>query len=349
MPWSNNLTEYFRKNIEDFEESIKNNRLKNERVLVFFMNSSTTGTLFELTYEKDKNVRTTLKEYTNPAFTTANGIASILNDVKANASAIRYSMIIGCHGLGWIPVNTPSSRSASNKFHWDYTDGPQTRFFGGTKPEFQTDVTTLAEGISKAGMQMEYIMFDDCYMSCAEVAYDLKNVANYIIACPTEIMAYGFPYHIIGKYLVGNIDYAAICNGFYEFYKSYSTPCGTIGITKCSELNNLATIMKKINQEYTFDESLLSSIQILDGYSPTMFFDYGDYVKKLCTDATLLQEFNKQLERTVPYKKHTDYYYSSISGRQTLIKTYSGITISDPSINSQTVLKTETSWYKATH
>ena len=60
------------------------------------------------------------------------------------------------------------------------------------------------------------------------------------------------------------------------FYSNYVTPCGTIGVTDCSELDNLAAIMKEINQRYTFNEELTGELQRLDGYTPTIFFDYGD-------------------------------------------------------------------------
>lgn len=46
---------------------------------------------------------------------------------------------------------------------------------------------------------MEYILFDDCYMSSLEVAYDLRHVTRHLIACPTEIMVYGMPYSHIGE------------------------------------------------------------------------------------------------------------------------------------------------------
>lgn len=106
--------------------------------------------------------------------------------------------------------------------------------------------------------------------------------------------------------------------------------------------------MKEINTRYTFDSSLSSSLQCLDGYRPTLFYDLGDYVSHLCGDPALLQAFNDQLSRAVPYKAHTDYFYSMSSGRIP-INTFSGITISDPSQNSLATTKTSTKWYKATH
>lgn len=59
----------------------------------------------------DKSVRKTYKQYTDPVYTTAEGITSILNDVRECTPAQRYSMIIGCHGMGWIPVSNAQSRS----------------------------------------------------------------------------------------------------------------------------------------------------------------------------------------------------------------------------------------------
>lgn len=156
------------------------------------------------------------------------------------------------------------------------------------------------------------------------------------------------PYAEIGQYLIGKVDYAGICDGFYSFYSTYSTPCGTIAVTDCSELDNLATIMKEINHRYTFDPSLTSSLQRLDGYYPVIFFDYGDYVSKLCPDETLVARFNEQLNRTVPFKRNTEYFYSMSRG-EVKINTFSGITISDPSTHSLASKKEETAWYAATH
>ncbi len=351
MPWSTDLTSYFHNNIADFEKAIKKSILQNERVIVFFATSPTNATMFELVYDKGTCLRDTLKTFTNPPATTADGIASILTDVKTFAPANRYAMIISCHGMGWLPVVNSKTLRSDEKYHWEYEGALLTRFFGGQTSEYQTEVTTLAEGIRNADMMMEYIMFDDCYMSTVEVAYDLKDVTDYLIASPTEVMAYGFPYADMGKYLIGEVDYYGISNSFYEFYRSFTQmPCGTIGVTKCSELDNLALIMKEINRRYDFDSNLINNVQRMDGYTPIIFFDYGDYVAKLCHDEALLAQFNEQLERTVPsdLKKHTRSYYTMTKG-EINIDTYSGITISDPSLSSKASAKTETAWYKATH
>jgi hypothetical protein len=351
LPWSVNLTSYFYKNVEDLKSVIKQDVLKNERVIVFFSTSSTEAVLYELKYKNGDCVEVPLKNYINPPFTTPEGITSILNDVKHYTPASRYGMVIGCHGMGWLPVEKTASRSAADqKYHWEYEGGALTRFFGGTSPEYQTEITDLAKGIANAGIKMEYILFDDCYMSSIETAFDLKDVTDYVIASPTEIMAYGMPYAKMGQHLIGDVNYNGICEEFYQFYSNYLYPYGTISVTKCPELNELAAVMKEINSRFTFDASLIGNLQRMDGYSPVIFFDYGDYISKLCTDKELLERFEAQLERTVPpqYRRHTTRYYSNSRG-PIKINTYSGTTISDPSANPKATKKTETAWYKATH
>lgn len=349
LPWATDLSSFFETNISDMERAIGQGILKQERVLVFLSTSPSEATLFELLFKDGKSSRKTLKKYTDIPFTTARGITSILNDVKTFAPAARYALTIGCHGMGWIPASDRNARFALSLRSPKSHSVPATRFFGGLTPEYQTDITTLAEGISNAGIKMEYILFDDCYMSSIEVAYDLKAVTNYLIGCASEIMAYGMPYEKIGKYLVGNIDYKAICDEFYRFYSTYRMPYGNIAVTDCSELDRLAQIMKEINGRYTFDSRLLDGLQRLDGYTPALFYDYGDYVAQLCEDPVLRQRFEKQLNRTVPFKRYTDHYYSAVNGRILKVNTFSGVTISDPSISYYAVKKTETGWYAATH
>ena len=92
----------------------------------------------------------------------------------------------------------------------------------------------------------------------------------------------------------------------------------------------------------------------MDGYTPSIFYDMGDYVRQLAqNDPLLLAKFNRQLDRLVPEKRHTDAYYTSLrtAGFNIIpILSYSGITISDPSTN-QTVTNSLGSnrYYQTTH
>ncbi len=353
MPWSSNLTSYFYQNIKDMESCIEAmNGLSNERVLVFISTTSSEASLFEIKYENGKCQRVDLKSYSSPAFTTEAGITQILDDVISYAPANRYSMIIGCHGMGWLPVNASRAISSEERFHWDYTDGPLTRYFGGTTSEFQTDISTLSAAIANTGTKMEYILFDDCYMASIEAAYDLKEVADYLIASTCEVMAYGMPYTTMGIHLLGQADYEAICEDFHEFYSNYSVPCGTLSVTDLSRIDEMANWMRQFNAAYSLDSHQRERIQSLDGYSPTIFYDFGDYINLVLEQNTapeeMKNEFEAKLDQLVPYKTNTDYFFTATQGK-IKINNYSGITTSDPSVSQRASSKTNTKWFAATH
>lgn len=350
LPWSTDLTDYFFGNISDMEQAIVSHGLNGGRVLVFMCTTATTAELFELVPDGSSCRRVKLKDYSDPAYTTAEGIASILADVMAAAPAGSYGMTIGCHGMGWVPVSRAVNRRLAPQqgYHWEAGGGVLTRFFGGQAPEVQTDIAALAEGMELAGMHTDFILFDDCYMSSVEVAYDLRHVTDYLIGCPTEIMAYGMPYTDVGPHLLGTPDYAGVCSAFLSFYSSYYYPYGTIGVTCTAQLDSLARVVRKIEAAFDLDPSLLSGIQIMDGYSPPLFYDLGDYIAALCTDSAMLSEFESQLARAVPYKAHTPEYYSTFTGEMP-IRAYSGITTSAPTVGRYAEAWTQTEWYADTH
>lgn len=353
LPWSSNLTGYFYQNINDMEACIEDmGGLSDERVLVFISTTSQEASLFEIKCENGKCQRIDLKSYSDLPFTTEAGISRILEDVVSFAPAKRYSMIIGCHGMGWLPVSSSGPMRSQEKFHWDYTDVPLTRYFGGTTSQYQTDISTLSAAIENTGLKMEYILFDDCYMSSIEVAYELKAVADYLIASTCEVMAYGMPYATMGKHLLGIPDYKAVCDDFYEFYSNYSMPCGTLSVTDLSHIDDMAHLIRRINTTYTFDDYQRGKLQNLDGYTPTIFYDFGDYISQLLEQNNapegIKAEFEMQLNRLIPFKTNTEKFFTATRGPLKLER-YSGITTSDPSISPQAADKDKTKWYFATH
>lgn len=345
MPWSTNLYPFFRQNINDIERAINAGMLKQERILVCIAGTQARADVVELRLEQGRCVRDTLHAYSYPDFTRTADITRMLNDMRALSPTPRYSLIIGCHGMGWLPAGQSPRRAVPRNGE---ADGPMTRWFGGLTNNLQIEVSTLAEAIEAADMQMEYILFDDCYMSSVEAAYELRHVTDFLVACPTEIMAYGFPYHLCAPCLVGNIDYADLCRRFYNFYNTYYYPYGTIAVTDCRQLEALAQCVRAIYLTQQFDEDELKNLQRMDGYSPTLFYDLGDYIDHLCQDPALLEDFHRQLSLTVPHKAHTDYYYSNTNGCNE-IHAYSGLTTSEPSKSAQAVAMPETQWYRATH
>ncbi len=353
MPWADNTIHYyFEKNISAFEAAIERNHgLDGNQLIVFIAENGQQSQMYRIYYYDGKCRRETLKTYDFAScdYTTPEGISQIIIDAIAAAPASTYALAIGCHGMGWVPAGTDvGTRTFMNNIK--AANAYPTRFFGSSgDPTYQTDILTLAEGIANTGVKMKYILFDDCYMSNIETAYDLRNVTDYLIASTCEIMIDGMPYDEIGIDLLNN-KFKNVVDKFYNYYSNFKTPCGTIGVTDCREVENMAYIMRQINDRYPDFPYNTTDIQDLDGFENTIFFDFGDYVSILCSDPNMLSTFKEQLGRLVPYKANTETYYSWYTGEQHPINTFSGITISDPSVNRSIAnVKTQTNWYRETH
>lgn len=371
LPWTGNgsasLYRYFQQNITDINNAVTTEGgLGDKQLLIFISESATQGVLIRLRYENGVCFNDTIRTYNNTedwnlTLNSKHWVTYLMNQVCSYAPADIYSLIIGSHGYGWIDAEHIQEASAAKALKRRLMMTPQgerpitrgSRSFGYTG--LLTDISTLAEGIAESNIgKMQYILFDDCNMNNIETAYALREVTDYLIASPTEIMAYGMPYEKMWKYLADvSPNYDKICNEFYNFYSTYHVgeyDCGTIGVTDCSQVDSIASLMKQINKSFTFDTSLVNTVQNLDGYNPPIFFDLGDYVRNLCTDTELLATFEAQLQRLVPHKANTEYYFSALSryGRH-LITSYSGITISDPSQNEMAAGKSSTAFHAATH
>ena len=375
-PWtggksSTELLGYLQNNIDSICDGIIDRKgLNNSRVLVFLSDKYNHSTLYDLQYNATtKSVdRVPLKEYEGASYASAEGIADIMNEVKTKASALNYALIVGVHGCGWTyasdwsrypyyarpSVTRPRDNNFSGIQFGPDPNAPLTRFFGSVSlAENAMDISTLAEGIRESGLKMQYILFDACYMSNIETAYELKDVTNYMIASGSEIMAAGLPYRSMWSYLnSATPNYSGIVSTSVNFYKNSSAPFCNLAAIDCRQVEKLASVMKDINAEYQLSASVsLDSIQHLDGFRPNLFYDLETYVDSLRPSGYLLDQFKSQLKLTIKASDHTDEAYTCIYSSDSFkIKNYCGITISDPSQHSVAIKGREkTGWWKATH
>ena len=401
FPWSNSLLSDFRRTVEDMQTVVAQRSMKDERIVVFMATSEREAVLFELKKQNGRCLTDTLRRYSDRPFTSRQWLTSLFSEVMTLAPASRYGMVVGCHGLAWVPVqgqrNAPKRLGSQEKIdeednlykeeridkeglykeeridkegepndlmHFEVQGPVTTRFIGGTYPETQIETTDLADAMADAGLHTEYILFDACYMSSVEVAYELKDVTHYLIASPTEVISYGFPYITMGKHLLGTPNYKDIVDSFISFYSSYNLPYGTVAVTDCTQLDALAAIAQQINAAAAEPTNAASGgklntarsgknvpngVQIMDGYSPTLFYDLGHLMSLKDAGTVLTAAFAEQLDKTVPYKGHTGQYFTALKDEPVDIKHYSGLNTSQGSLNHMADRLSETAWYKATN
>lgn len=260
--------------------------------------------------------------------------------------AEKYTLIFGSHASGWWPANTiPSTsyRSLSNV---------PVRSFGKSGNK-EIELKDLAEGIPSN--VFETIIFDACFMGSIEVAYELRNKSNYMIAAPSEVIAVGFPYHITIPQIMQNKSPNDIASAFVQYYRTYSSTnvrwnSATIGVVKMNEMEALAQSTKAFFQKVSSPDILterVGEIQSFDRYNPHVFFDFKQMVEVLAEYGyqTEAEAIYNQLNKAVIYTDQTEKF------DQIVINTNSGLTSYIPiqsSISDKLKATYQTlSWYTA--
>ncbi len=347
FPWSgyannnSSLIGMFRENMTSIENAIiSDNGTGNIRVLMLMASSTTEGDLYEIVYSNGVCTQKPLKKYTNWSFTSTENIITMLNDVASYSPTPGYSMLMGGHGLGWLPKEiNPIKKKA----------------FGGLEAATRTDIDQLATAIQQSQMKrLTYLCFDDCYMANIETAYELRNATDYIIASTSEIMNIGLPYERIWTQLKRNVpDFKTVISEFHSFYTTYTYPYGALSAIDCAQLDQAAQLMRQLNTRLAEAGIAPSDItsQRLDAYNRTIFFDMEDYTKQaiaaLGGDKELQMKFTQLYSDMIIAHSCTPKIYSN--GLALEVAANCGLTISDPTTNQKVAQAQETTgWYKAT-
>ena len=364
------LKGYYQSNLAMVETIAAKGTLDNSRVIVFLQNSTNSGSMFEIRYDRGTNtiLRESIADYDLPSIYNEQMLYTIFNDLFAAAPAAEYGLYVGSHGRGWIPKSGSTKglttlQTSLDDYIWTPAPGAAMVRHMGDTASTQINTTEFASAIARTGKHFDYIIFDVCYMANVESAYDMKDIADYILGSPCEVMAAGMPYTEMIPVMVSStplkerLDTAA--KAFVEYYKTnkegiYSSACSAV--IACKELDALAAAVKQANSSLKDIDP--DTIQAYDGVSPSrnpthIFFDIEDYIVQSCTDAAAVTDFQSQLSRTVSGQHHTDTFYSAYNNLANPITTYCGLTTSAPiMLNSASAYRDQwqaTAWYKATH
>lgn len=355
------LQHYFKRyNIPEICEAIDNDILYDSRLFVHVQSSdnSTEALLIEYWYnlETQSSCADTLRRYPNCNTIEKAHIVKVIDDVAEIAPSNRYAMVLGSHGGGWVSSEYKNftsyesgddegelfaEKSAATQ-HFDLlhkSDGADaTRWFGENMGDV-AEISVWAEAFKEASVDMEYLIFDACFMSNVETLYELRDAAKFIVASPCEIMGRGVPYNITLPHLFSNFgkdyDLKGFIGSFVDYYSKTndSRKSGCMALTVCSEMEALAEVTSEVYSA-GLREIDIKSIQSYEGLSDPLFVDFEEYIMATCTDDILLSRFIQQLDKTLPkeYRMRTDFFYSGYNNGYNVINHYSGVSTSDGSI-----------------
>lgn len=233
----------------------------------------------------------------------------VIKEVKTMYPAPSYGLILFSHASGWLPQETlksPKSVLMDNKQEMDLAN------FVNAIPDNSFD----------------FIIFEACFMSGIEVAYELKDKTDYILASSAEIVSPGFT----GIYKQSAISYLyespinlkGFAQSAFNYFNSQSgfLNSATLSIIKTSELDALANTVKK---SYDINRTVdLNAIQHFDRYSYHLFFDFEDYFSSYLQTDIQKQELSKAINSCIIYKAATPAFMDGYNGFE--IKKHSGLT-----------------------
>lgn len=359
------LQYYFDNNVDKILDALSADIQGDAQVVAVTTDSTNEATLYELRYDSNLGKAVQEKVKSLSLYTPYNSslFESNLREALEFAPADKYALVIGSHGLAWVP-KSPTSNFARRLLKmgiapstlWERDKGAEMTRHLGDKDATRYDITEISAAISANNVKFEYILFDACFMSNVESAYELRNATKYIIGSPCEIMGAGFPYDLVVPYMLEsngtsyNLD--KICREYVDYYKTEATtPSACVAVTETAELEALARAMKSVNGAGIKSGFALYGVQYYEGQNPHTFYDLGDMVEQSCADASVAESFKTQLDKTVTSRYHTDRFYSAYGSNNKYyhdINYYSGITTS-AMVEHYADDWQQTAWYKATH
>ena len=378
--------DYFNKNVIAAGKAVAKGALdQDERVVVFDRNYRVEGYdgVRSVTYELVKDAsqadgfrRQILRVYDSGenADLSPEVIAAVVGDIRRAVPASSYGFAFGSHGMGWIPKSSTVNYSRAGKAPgaasqhpfaelWEERESQLTRYFGGYGKKL--DVSEFIDGLDE--WPWDFMLLDDCFMASVETLYEMRKLAKYLIASPTEIMIEGFPYDDVVSILFAEWEHslegslADVADAYVEAYRADAMhpgfPHATIAVVKASEMDALAESVRRLNLRLN-EVTSTTGIQYYEGLSRPghLFYDCDDYLSRVRGDAmpTEYQAFKSQLERTVIFKDHTDSFYSDFPhgfGGTVPVTHFSGLAVFIPWSQTSAFLPyyRETPWYRAVY
>ena len=257
---------------------------------------------FPVIYELDAaNGLKEWKKYTKEEDCTDSlTLLSNLRAIVKNFPAKSYGLTFGSHGSGWVMRQRRAlGPDQSHNSNW-------------------MNIPTL-RGVLEHLPHFNYIFFDVCFMQCIEVAYELRDVTDWIIGSPAEIPGPGADYRTItGALCKGDIE--SIVEGYNNAYPTIHFDGVILSATKCSELESLAAITKTYITNAFANRQTISSgeAQNIQKYSSsfsdyTYCYDMNSAMSNILSTASY-GLWNEEFKKAVPLRKKNTGRWSSPSG-----------------------------------
>jgi hypothetical protein len=220
-------------------------------------------------------------------------------------------LVLWSHAMSWIPSENYSSSPAQRAPAYFGQDGS-------SYMELWDMHDALADG-----PHLDYILVDACFFSTAEVAYELRDVTDYLVAAPTEVFGTGYPYQnvlpILDEMTADNRE-EVLTRVVKAFQEEYVTN-GTLTLTRTAGMSTLAKQWADSREKYPEVWASIAANPVdwherLQRYGRRRvgayyyYYDFADLLEQVAAEAGHPETID--VSEAVVYEYHsslfTDYY-----------------------------------------
>ena len=335
MAAENNLTRFATEDLEEMKTgSLK---LAEDQNLVIYVDKAGSLTTPYIVRAKNGELVDTvfMKEALSADPTT---LQDVIQYTREHFPAKSYGLLLWGHASGWL-VSTKDSISrtrGSSILEPKAYGGATGNNSSSSSGNYWMNIVPMAKAIQN-GMGSDHLSFifgDCCSFGCLEVAYELRNVTDYVIGSPAEVPDMGAPFDLIVPDMFIETDnfYAKIIDHYFDYYldifknnpqyynkkvgdlAGYSVP---LAVVKTSGLDNLAyatstllgTIAEKVSTSGSLDLDKVMYYAISQKkYSYDMY-----HVFKKNTTAADFDTWKAAFLQAVPYRLFSMKWMTEIS------------------------------------
>ena len=288
------ISSYFKKNVEDVVSHWSDDWGGN--VVIYLDPSGGNPQLIGVRSDGEGGfVQDVIKEYEEMNSASVETFVRVVDEMKELYPADSYGLIWGAHADAWVSgEGFDHDVTGGRAMRADVEDGLSSvrwelaRSFGIDNGE-NMDVADMAEALGRAFPEgLDFLLWDACYMSSAEVLYELRNTVRYVVASCTETPIQGYPYGEMLPYLWGTGNslpggLSRLCDIYGEYYGGMTVSFGTLALLDLSGMDGLFEACRSLLGGRRDEVKALAKEDVyrypLVDYTRRIFYDLGDYLR----------------------------------------------------------------------
>lgn len=306
---SGDLSSYAISDFNEMLEGMQSVDISKNHLVIYIETKKDLPHLIHVKKENNEIVADTILTYEEQNPLNVEVMTNVMTFAIDKFPSEHYGLIFASHADGWFQASNSATRHIGD--------------YRGTQMNI-TDFSTVLKKLP----HFDFILFDACYMQSIEVAYELKDYTDYIIASPTEIPGPGAPYQRIVPLMFASKKNVSIDvgRGYYEYYGadngdissasyisnnfSYEWVSGvSISVILTSKLNELAAATKDIFTGYSDNREIINIDNLFDygcdSNGNIYYYDMDGLIRQITNENGDYDTWRKAFDEAQVYFKTT--------------------------------------------